>query len=224
VYLTVLALAAVVLTVSLVRNEIYQNVSTALRHGIFASVTIMTTTGFGTEDFTQWTQFSKGLLLLLMFIGGCAGSTGGGIKVVRFLLFAKIVRLEVEQAFRPNVVRPLRIAGVTLDNSLRHEVMVYFSLVLFIFVSSWMLLAAIEPDTQWQGQGHSESEKLLDCASAVAATLNNIGPGLGVLGPHSNYEGFSQLGKLLLALLMLMGRLELFAILVLFAPSFWRTQ
>lgn len=223
-YLAIMLVASGVLTVSLIRNGFYQDVPTAMRHGIFASVTIMTTTGFGTEDYTEWTQFSKGLLLLLMFIGGCAGSTGGGIKVVRCLLFAKIVRLEIEQSFRPNVVRPLRIAGVTLDNSLRHEVMVYFSLVLVIFISSWMLLAAIEPDTQWQGEGTSESEKLLDCASAVAATLNNIGPGLGVLGPHNNYEGFSPQGKLLLALLMLMGRLELFAILVLFSRSFWRTQ
>ena len=87
-----------------------------------------------------------------------------------------------------------------------------------------MLLAAIEPDTLWKQEGHSESEKLIDCASAVAATLNNIGPGLGVFGPHSNYTSFSVQGKLLLTLLMLAGRLELFAILVLFFPAFWRNQ
>ncbi|MCA9072008.1 MAG: TrkH family potassium uptake protein, partial [Planctomycetaceae bacterium] len=105
--------------------------------------------------------------------------------------------------------------------SLRHNVVVYFSLVLFIFVSSWMLLAAIETDdSQWEGK---KNEKLVDCASAVAATLNNIGPGVGVLGPHSNYAGFSSQGKMLLTLLMLLGRLELFAVLVLFMPSFWKT-
>ena len=87
-----------------------------------------------------------------MFVGGSAGSTGGGIKVVRFILFAKVLFLEIEQAFRPNVVRPLRIAGVTIDNSLRHEVLVYFGLILFIFISSWLILAAIEPDTQWETQ------------------------------------------------------------------------
>ena len=87
-----------------------------------------------------------------------------------------------------------------------------------------MILAAIEPDVQWQQEGHTKPEKLLDCASAVAATLNNIGPGLGVLGPRSNYSAFSQPGKLLLTVLMLLGRLELFAILVLFVPSFWRVQ
>jgi trk system potassium uptake protein TrkH len=176
-----------------------------------------------------------------MFVGGCAGSTGGGLKVVRFLLFQKIIRLEIEQAFRPNVVRPLRIFGRPVENELRHEVIVYFSLVLFLFLSSWMILAAIEPDDQWKSEAVTQSanstakvdstskqavdhkaEKLLDCASAVAATLNNIGPGLGVLGPHSNYSGFSSPGKLLLTLLMLLGRLELFAILVLFVPAFWR--
>lgn len=229
VYIVILAAATVIITVSLYRDEIYDTWGTSLRHAAFMSVSIMTTTGYGTEDFHQWSEFSKGLLLLLMFVGGCAGSTGGGIKVVRFLLFQKIIRLEVERAFRPNVVRPLRVFGRPVDAELRHDVMVYFSIILFIFVGSWMLLAAIEPDTQWTSTSNEDpdaqkSEKLLDCASAVAATLNNIGPGLGVLGPKRNYAGFSPQGKLLMTLLMLLGRLELFAILVLFVPAFWRVQ
>lgn len=223
VYIAVLFVAMLVLTLSLLGSGIYRDVPTALRHSGFAVVSIMTTTGFGTEDFLLWSEFGKGLLLLLMFVGGCAGSTAGGIKVIRFILFQKIIRLEIERAFRPNVVRPLRIMGAPVDNALRHDVIVYFSLILFLFVSSWMLLAAIEPDAQWNRQGRdTTAEKLLDCASAVAATLNNIGPGLGVLGPHSNYSGFSPQGKLLLTLLMLLGRLEVFAILVLFVPAFWR--
>lgn len=133
--------------------------------------------------------------------------------------------MEVERAFRPKVIRSLRLGGENLPDSLRHDVVVYFSLILFIFISSWMTLNVIEPDTQWaMSQTHTEAEKLLDCASAVAATLNNIGPGLGVLGPASNFSEFSQQGKLLLTLLMLLGRLELFAVLVLFFPSFWRYQ
>jgi trk system potassium uptake protein TrkH len=234
-YLSILLVAAVVLTVSLLWSGTYRSVPETIRHSTFTVVSIMTTTGFGTENFQEWNEFSKGMLLLLMFVGGCAGSTGGGIKVVRVMLFVKIVWLEIEQAFRPNVVRPLKVFGTRVDNSLRHEVVVYFSLVLVIFVTSWMLLVAIEPDDHWVARGgesgdsavtaadHS-SEKLLDCASAVAATLNNIGPGLGVLGPHANYSGFSPQGKLLLSLLMLLGRLELFAILVLFVPAFWRLQ
>jgi trk system potassium uptake protein TrkH len=224
VYLTILLGATLLLMSDLRLTDVYKSWTQALRHASFTVVSIMTTTGFGTEDFHKWSEFSKGLLLLLMFIGGCAGSTGGGIKVIRMVLFLKIIRLEIEQAFRPNVVRPLKIFNTRVDGSLRHNVVVYFSLVLFIFISSWMILAAIEPDTQWTTrEGHQRSEKLLDCASAVAATLNNIGPGLGVLGPHSNYSDFSPQGKVLLTLLMLLGRLELFAVLVLLIPSFWRT-
>ncbi|QDU78590.1 Trk system potassium uptake protein TrkH [Polystyrenella longa] len=224
-YLAILCFATLALSWSLWWNDIYDSILTCLRHSTFTSVSIMTTTGYGTENFHEWSEFAKGLLLLLMFIGGCSGSTAGGLKVIRFLLFAKIIRLEVEQAFRPNVVRSLKIFGVSVDKSLRHEVMVYFSLVLFIFISSWMVLAAIEPDDQWQkGEQNVKAEKLLDCASAVASSLNNIGPGLGVLGPAENYSSFSGPGKLLLTLLMLLGRLELFAILVLFFPTFWRNQ
>lgn len=201
----------------------YDSVSDSVRHSAFAAVSITTTTGFGTEDFDQWNTFSRGLLVTLMFVGGCAGSTGGGIKVVRYLLLLRILKLEIETAFRPNVVRPLRVAGVNLDNSLRHEVIVYFSLMLTVFVGSSLLLAAIDPGAPWQ-HVDSDGDQLLDSATAVAATLNNIGPGLGAVGPTMNYSLFAPQSKLLLSLLMLLGRLELFAILVLFVPSFWKTQ
>ncbi len=217
-------MATLLLLVNLRWTGVYSTLGESLRHAVFNVVSIMTTTGFATEDFQRWSEFGKGLLLVLMFIGGCAGSTGGGIKVVRLMLFVNIIRLEIEQAYRPNVVRPLKIFNTRVDSSLRHHVVVYFSLVLLVFVSSWIILAAIEPDTQWIAEkGDHRAEKLLDCASAVAATMNNVGPGLGVLGPHSNFAGFSSQGKVLLTLLMLLGRLELFAVLVLFMPSFWRT-
>lgn len=225
VYLLILLCSTVTLTFSLMKNSLYDSWFESLRHASFLSVAIMTTTGYGTENFQEWSEFSKGLFLLLMFVGGCAGSTAGGMKVIRFILFGKIVKLEVEQSFRPNVVRPLKIFGNSVDKALRHEVMVYFSLVLLIFISSWMTLSVIEPDSQWVDEGQdTRAEKLLDCASAVASTINNIGPGLGVLGPAENYSSFSSAGKMLLTLLMLLGRLEIFAILVLFFPSFWRLQ
>lgn len=224
-FVCILLLATLALTINLLITQQYNSPASALRHAGFLTVSIMTTTGFGTEDFSEWSEFARGLFLLLMFIGGCAGSTAGGIKVVRFLLFFKIIRLEIEKAFRPKVVRALRLGGENVPDALRHDVVVYFSLILFLFVSSWMLLNTIEPDTQWRiASAERKAEKLLDCASAVAATLNNIGPGLGVLGPTSNFSGFSQQGKFLLTLLMLLGRLELFAILVLVFPSFWRNQ
>ncbi|QDT65668.1 TrkH family potassium uptake protein [Calycomorphotria hydatis] len=225
-FLCILAAGTVALTISQMVHGQYEYWFDAFRHSAFITVTITTTTGFGTEDFTTWSEFAKGLILLLMFVGGCSGSTAGGLKVVRFLLFFQIIRLEIERAFRPNVVRPMRVFGVSVGQEMRHDVVVYFSLILFIFISSWMILNVIEPDAQWDAPGddHTAAEKLLDCASAVASTLNNIGPGFGVLGPHDNYSNFTQQGKLLLTLLMLLGRLELFAILVLFVPSFWRTQ
>ncbi len=234
-YLAIMFLATIVLSLDLLAVEGYTSGVKALRDASFQVVSIMTTTGYGTADFAQWSEFAKGLMLMLMFVGGCAGSTGGGLKVIRFLLFAKIVRLEIEQAFRPNVVRPLRIAGVKLENSLRHDVMVYFSLITMIFIGSWMMLAGFELFDEWVYRAHADeltpaevqahkAEKLLDCASAVASCLNNIGPGLGVLGPTENYADFSGPAKLLLAVLMLLGRLELFAILVLLVPSFWKTH
>ena len=156
VYVSVLAAATLVMTVSLLLAGDYEKPLVALRHGSFTAISIMTTTGYGTENFQEWNEFAKGLLLLLMFVGGSAGSTAGGIKVIRFILFFKVVRLEIEQAFRPNVVRPLKVFGFRVENSLRHEVVVYFSLILFIFVSAWMLLAAVESEEQWRTVSETE--------------------------------------------------------------------
>lgn len=224
-YLSLLGIATLAIGLSLWWHQIYPGLGLAIRHGLFASVSIMTTTGFGTEDFTHWTEFAKGLLFLLMFVGGSAGSTGGGIKVIRCVLLLKILRIEIERAFRPNVVRPLRLGGAVISDQIRQDVGIYFCLIMLIFAFGWLTLIAIEPDDQWSGQlGNSTAEKLLDCGTAVAATLNNIGPGLGVIGPAGNYGEFSQQGKLLLTVLMLLGRLELFVVLVLFFPRFWRLQ
>lgn len=222
-YLSILLAATCLVTTSLLRHHVYDRFEVAARHAAFNVVSLMTTTGFGTEDFSQWNQFSKAVLLLVMFIGGCAGSTGGGIKVVRFLLFFKILWLEIERAFRPNVVRPLRIGGRAIDENVRRDVTIYFGLIMMVFAFSWLLLVGIESDHHWEVPGqHSTAEKLFDCATAITATLNNVGPGMGIVGPAANYAFFSPASKLLLALLMVLGRLELFAILVLVFPSFWK--
>ena len=165
----------------------------AMRFGLFQVVSIITTTGYGTADFDRWNNFSRGILLLLMFVGGCAGSTGGGMKVIRHVLFYKILRHEIEQAHRPRVVRSIRVGGTVIDDpNLAHGIVVYFSLILSIFVFAWLLLITFEPISTWdavdteRGVVSTLDEKLLDCASVVAATLNNIGPGLGVVGPTRN--------------------------------------
>ncbi len=202
-----------------------QQAATAFRYSCFQIVSIVTTTGYGTHDFNRWSQFSRGLMFLLMFVGGCAGSTGGGLKVIRHVLFIKILHLETEQAYRPSVVRPLRLGGQPLeDRDLRKNILVYFCLILTIFIFSWVTLISMEPDATWETGRESSrlDNKLIDSASAVAATLNNVGPGLGTIGATENYAHFSQPSKLLFTLLMMLGRLEIFPILVLFLPNFWK--
>ncbi len=222
-------------------DERFDTPADAIRASLFTVVSVLTTTGYGTANFDEWNAFGRGILLMLMFVGGCAGSTGGGIKVIRHILFYKILRLEIEKAHRPRVVRFIRIGGATVDEpNLPHSILVYFSMILALFVFSWLLLITFEPNTMWEkvetltetaelspmyveaAVSNNLEEKLLDSASAVAATLNNIGPGLGVVGAESNYAGFSQGAKLLFVWLMMLGRVEVYSVLVLFFPTFWR--
>jgi len=223
-YLCIVTLASLALTAILYSRQTYPTLAGSLRHAWFNNVAVMTTTGFGTEDFAIWPHVGRALLLLLMFVGGCSGSTGGGVKVIRMIVLAKVLFLEAERAFRPNLVRPVRLAGNRVAESVGRDVLVYVCLIAVIFSISWLALVAIEPSTQWLNQDDVSTSKLADCAGAVASTLNNIGPGLGVCGPHGNYTQFSDPGKGLLTVLMLLGRLELFAIIVLFVPGFWKLQ
>jgi trk system potassium uptake protein TrkH len=192
------------------------------RYGLFQVVAIITTTGFGTDDFDAWNDFGRGVLFLLMFVGGCSGSTGGGLKVIRHVLFVKILKLEIEHSYHPRVIRPLKIGGRAVeDPDLRRNILVYFCLILIIFVLSWLFIITVEPDATW---GNDPQHKLLDSATAVAATLNNIGPGLGTVGATQNYGHFSGFAKMLYVWLMMLGRVEIFAIVVLFVPDFWRSR
>lgn len=202
-------------------NAIGATLLRSLRFGLFQVVAIVTTTGFGTHDFDSWSQFGRCLMFALMFIGGCAGSTGGGMKVIRHILFVKILGQEIEHAYHPSVVRPLRLGGVVYDHQeMRRGILVYFGLVAIIFLASWLAIVAVEPNNTWP---INETEnKLIDSASAVAATLNNIGPGLGLVGATNNYSDFSPTSKLIFTWLMMLGRLELFSILVIFSWPFWK--
>ncbi len=217
----ILGVTTVIVIVGMMNGD-FSGWTASIRYGLFQVVSIMTTTGYGTHDFDQWSHFARGVLFLLMFVGGCAGSTGGGMKVIRHLLFAKILKLEIEQSYHPSVVRPLRLGGKPVEDAdLRKNVLVYFSLILAIFMFGWIFVFTFEPDRTWEGETES---KLLDSASSVAATLNNIGPGLGEVGATQNYGDFSWWTKTLFVWLMMIGRLEIFAILVLFVPGFWRSR
>jgi trk system potassium uptake protein TrkH len=215
------AVASLVVIIGLAYGD-FSTTKEAVRFGLFQVVSIITTTGYGTSDFDTWNSFARASLFLLMFVGGCAGSTGGGLKVIRHILFFKILRLEIEQAYHPSIVRPLKLSGKPVeDPELHKNILVYFALILVIFVMSWMFVVTLEPDVTW---GKGIEHKLIDSASGVAATLNNIGPGLGTVGATQNYTFFSPLTKTLFVWLMMIGRLEIFSILVLFSFSFWRNR
>jgi trk system potassium uptake protein TrkH len=220
IYLLLLVLATGLLSVDLMisRPDDYY-LGKALRSAGFQSVSIMTTTGYGTEDFNQWPSFSRWLLVMLMVIGGSAGSTGGGIKVIRIMLFVRVIIHEVEKTFRPNVVRPLRVGGQPVDEDFRRSVTTYVGMVLFIFFVATILLMVLHNEYHVEEHRHLDLETAF---SAVAATLNNIGPGLNMVGATKNYAFFTGPAKILLSLLMILGRLEVMVILCLFVPNFYR--
>ncbi len=229
VYIGILCAVTVAVMIFGLWSGNFETSLSAVRYSSFQVASIMTTTGYATHDYDRWNNFGRGVLLLLMFVGGCAGSTGGGMKVIRHVLLAKILRLELELSYRPRVVRPLMLGDQALDDiDLRKHILVFFALVAAVFACSWLVLITTEPDRQWLqsaaelGEGNLLDHKLLDCASAIAATLHNVGPGLGVVGPTANYAGFAPWSKLLFVFLMMLGRLEMFSILVLFLPAFWR--
>jgi len=188
----------------------------ALRFGAFQTVALHTGTGFGTADYEIWPYVTQVLLVGLMFIGGCAGSTAGGIKVVRFWLVLKIVWAELEKAFRPNVVRPVRLGRHALEHDQKVAALVF----VIAFIMLWAGGAAV---VYWFEQ-HQPDIDFLTTASASLSTLGNIGPGLHEVGPTDNYAWFTGPSKLLMAGLMALGRLEMFTILVLLTPRFWRND
>lgn len=194
--------------------------SWSFRNALFQVVSTISTTGFCTDDYEEWAPFSYGLLLVLMFIGGCAGSTSGGGKVIRVLIAMKVIAHEVERSYRPNVVRPLLLNEKALDKETIHNVLVFIVTLGIIAITGPILLVAIEPASTWQNR--DTGKNLIDALSAVAATLNNVGPGFGVIGAKGTYGMFTELSKLIFTLFMMIGRLEVFVVLSLFHPTFWK--
>lgn len=222
-YLGILLLGSVIVSVSLLSSPITTTTGSiaepswaqALRYGVFQVVSIQTTTGFCTADFNEWGFVAKGVLITLMFVGASAGSTGGGIKVIRCLIAAKVMLAEVERVFRPNVVRTLRVGRMTIDPDMRLGTLVYVLGIPLLFLIGTVLLMLLEPAGQIT---------FTTAATASVATLNNIGPGLDLVSPVSNYGWFSGPSMLVMSLLMVLGRLEVYAIFVLFMPRFWRGE
>ena len=196
----------------------------AVRYCTFHVVSIITTSGFCTSEYEKWNGFARGLTLLLMFIGGCTGSTAGGMKVLRFVIGWKILAHAVEQSFRPNLVRSLKISGQVISKQTIHQVQVYFMMVGALVVAGTLIILVLEPTKRWEQDRIGMEHKLIDVGSSAIATLNNIGPGLGLVGARENYGGFTELSKFLFVWFMMLGRLEMFVILSLFHPAFWKSH
>lgn len=186
-----------------------------MRQAIFQTVSIQTTTGFCTANFDQWPLLSRFLLVTLMFVGASGGSTGGGIKVIRIVVMIRVMWAEVERVFRPHVVRTVRVAGGPVDGQQQTGILAYVLGVLLIAGAGTLLLTVTERANDIDG---------VTALTAVAATLNNIGPGLAHVGAVENYAWFSVPGKLIMSVLMAVGRLEIFAVIVIFMPRFWRSE
>jgi trk system potassium uptake protein TrkH len=182
-----------------------------VRTAAFQVVSIMTTTGYSTANFDEWLPPAKMLLIILMFIGGCSGSTGGGVKVVRIVIALRAAVRSVTHAFRPNVTIPMRMGGQNLSESTIHNVILFLCLMAALQIFSMLFISALEPDLSFLG-----------VFSSVQATLFNIGPGFEAVGPTQNFHFLRPTTKIFFSLLMILGRLELYAVMVLFVPSVWR--
>ncbi len=187
----------------------YGSIGEALRHAAFSVSSLISTTGFSTENFDLWPSLSKTVLVLVMFIGACAGSTGGGMKVSRISILFKGFAREINTLLHPRQVKKITLDKRPIDHEVVRSVNAYVACYILVFTSSLLLVSL-------------DAEDLVTNFTAVTATINNIGPGLGAAGPAGNYAGFSPLSKLVLIFDMLAGRLELFPMLILFSPATWK--
>lgn len=198
--------AIVLITIDI--SRMYGSVREALHHAAFQVSSIMTTTGFASVDFEQWPAFSKAVLLALMFVGACAGSTAGGLKVSRVLLLLKSIRRTVRRAIHPRRVQSVRMDGRVVDAAVLNNVNAYLAVYCVILLLSFVVVSV---------DGYSIGTNL----SAVASCFNNVGPGFELVGATGNYGHYSDVSKLVLTADMLLGRLEIFPLLALFSPDTW---
>ncbi|SHK10862.1 trk system potassium uptake protein TrkH [Anaerobranca californiensis DSM 14826] len=207
-YLSIIIVASLMITIN-TRLTVYDSLFEAFKHSTFQVSSFITTTGYTTTDYEQWSSFSKGILFLLMFIGGSAGSTAGSVKVIRIMILWKLVKREIAKILHRKAIIPIKI------NNQNISLEVVTSITGFVFLYTLLLSIGILVVSL---EGHS----LASAASTAAATLGNIGPGFEVIGPTRTYSDFSSFTKIFLSILMLLGRLELFTLFALLMPEFWK--
>lgn len=194
-----------------VYNRTELGLERSFRDSLFMVVSVITTTGFVTADYTIWGPAVSVLFLLFMFFGGCAGSTSGSVKIVRHIILLKNSFLDLKRQLHPSAIIPVRLNGKAVDQSITYNVLAFIILYIMVFCISTFLFSLSGVD-------------ILTSAGAVATTLGNVGPGLGTVGPVFSFSHISVAGKWFLSFLMLIGRLELFTVLILFTSYFWRQQ
>lgn len=208
-YLGIIVVSIILITFNI--YPMYHNISVAIRDSAFQVSSIITTTGYATTDFDLWPTFSKCILLLLMFIGASAGSTGGGLKVSRLMLLIKRVRQQLHHMLHPRSVSTIKFEGKKVEDETLSSVANYFVVYMLCFALIFLILCF-------------ESFDIETNFSATAACFNNIGPGLSLVGPTSSYAGYSPLSKIVLSFAMLLGRLEIFPLILTFIPSTWSNK
>ena len=200
------------ITVNLMMTEKYADFGETLKHAFFQVSTVISTTGFATDDFNLWSGSAKAVLLVLMFIGACAGSTGGGIKISRIVIAFKSTWSEIRHMIHPRRVKKIFFEKKSVDNDTVRGVFAYMVAYVLIFFASFLVVAICD------------GMDIESTFSAVAACINNIGPGFGEVGPAGNFAGLTAISKIVLVLDMLLGRLEIFPILLLFYPTVWKEK
>lgn len=191
-------------------SKLYPDYGERIRTSFFQSLSIMTTTGYSTADFNTWPMLSRGLIFVLMFVGGCSGSTAGGLKMSRVMLLIKQVGREIKKLLRPNSVSVVRFDSKPVEESTLKGVSVYFAVYMICILVIFLVLC-IEPSVNFETN-----------MTATVSCVNNIGPGLDMVGPAANYAFYSPLSKIVLSFAMLLGRLEIFPLLLLFSPTMWK--
>lgn len=207
VYFSIIVVSSIAIMFNIL--SMYDSIGDAALNAMFTVGSIITTTGFSTADFNEWPEFSRTILLMLMFIGACAGSTGGGIKVSRIIIMFKTTIKEIRMLIHPKLVKKIKMDGHEINHDVVRSLNIYLIVYIFIFAFSVLIISA---------EGHD----FITNFSSVAATLNNIGPGLELAGPSQNFAFFSIPSKIVLIFDMLAGRLELFPMILLFSPITWK--
>lgn len=208
-FFTVIAVSSIIITALSLWLQTGYSIGDSFRYGSFQSISILTSTGFATDDYVKWPMLAQFTIFLLFFLGGCAGSTSGGIKSIHWLIIFKVVTRQIRQIIHPQAILPIRLGGQVIDQKILNNVISFFIAYLIITFLGAFALSIFGVD-------------ILSGLSAALSMMGNIGPGFGTIGPLYNFAHIHYLGKWVLIFLMVIGRLEIFTFLILFSPSYWK--